>query len=395
MSENKKIGQLLYKFMQGTLTEEEETFLECWKTQSHANQFVFDEVTNEENISEILKEYHPANRQILKKVIWEKVAARLPQMRKKSVVRRRGMYMRIAAVIMLTLGITGYFFWQENRKAGNSEAPRFADVKAPHANKATITLANGQKVSLDSLLSGTLAVQGDGKLVKLANGQIVYEGTAGEAAHIPIYNTLENPKGSKVIDMVFSDGSHIWLNAGSSVTFPVVFSGVQRKITLTGEAFLDVAHNAAMPFIVEARGVAIEVLGTNFNVNAYNDEEDIKVTLLKGAVKLNNQTSSGLLKPGQQACVKDKIRVSNDVDVDAVMAWKNNKFLFNNNNIQEVMRQLEKWYNIKVVYETQPTREEFVGSISRNVNLSQILALLSETKAVNFEIKGNLVVVKK
>ncbi len=301
-------------------------------------------------------------------------------------------WMGIAAVLILTIGIAGYFL--NRRDAISPTAATNTDVAAPARSRATVRLADGQTISLDSLMSGTLAVQQDGKLIKNANGQLVYEtGTATD--HAPVYNTLDNPRGSKVIDMILADGTHVWLNAGSSITFPVAFTGNDRKVQLRGEAYLDVSHNAAKPFIVQTGDVTIQVLGTGFNVDAYQGKEPVKVTLLKGSVKLSSKSANSLLKPGQQASVKEQISITNNVDLDDVLAWKHNKFVFDNSSIQQIMRQLEQWYDIEVVYEGPPTREAFMGSISRNVNLSQILSLLSETNAVHFEQKGKKVIVKK
>ncbi|MCH5720114.1 FecR family protein [Niabella hibiscisoli] len=311
-----------------------------------------------------------------------KDADRMPGSYQKRISRY---WVGIAAVLILTIGIAAYFF---NDGDTTPATATITDVAAPGRSKATVRLADGQTISLDSLMSGTLAVQGDGKLIKNANGQLVYETDAATADHAPVYNTLDNPRGSKVIDMILADGTHVWLNAGSSITFPVAFTGNDRKVQLRGEAYLDVSHNAAKPFIVQTGDVTIRVLGTGFNVDAYQGADPVKVTLIKGSVKLSSKSANSLLKPGQQASVKEQIRISNNVDLDDVLAWKNNKFVFDNSSIQQIMRQLEQWYDVDVVYEGAPTGEAFMGSISRNVNLSQILSLLSETHAVHFEQKG-------
>jgi ferric-dicitrate binding protein FerR (iron transport regulator) len=198
-----------------------------------------------------------------------------------------------------------------------------------------------------------------------------------------------------VVDIRLADGTQVWLNAGSSITYPVAFTGIERRIQLKGEAYLDVSHNASRPFIVQTGDLTIQVLGTGFNVDAYATGDPVKVTLLKGSVKLFNKNASSLLKPGQQASIKEEIRISNNVDLDDVLAWKNNKFIFDNSSIQQIMRQLEQWYDIEVVYHGTPTTEAFIGSISRDVKLSQILSLLSETNAVHFEQQGKKVIVKR
>jgi transmembrane sensor len=270
-------------------------------------------------------------------------------------------------------------------------------VAAPTRTKATITLADGRIVELDSLANGTLATQGNVKLVKLANGQIAYETVSGEIVNPSTalrmqYNTLTNPRGSKVIDMALIDGSHVWLNAGSSVTYPVVFVGNERKVSVSGEAYFEVTHNAAMPFKVSKEETTVEDLGTHFNVNAYEDEEDIKVTLLEGSVKIlrSAQDDKGtLLKPGQQAVVREgeNIHVVNDVDVEMIMGWKNGKFEFDKTDLTTIMRQISRWYDVEVVYEKKATTEKFGGGISRNLPLSGVLQML-ENSGVHFRLEG-------
>lgn len=299
----------------------------------------------------------------------------------------------IAASVIVAIGIAVYLF--TGNPNNQSAVQQYTDVAAPASSRATVKLANGETITLDSLLSGTIAVQEDGKLIKNKNGQLVYQAQPSVADHTPVYNTLDNPKGSKVVDITLADGTQVWLNAGSSITFPVAFTGTQRIITLKGEAYLDVSHDAKKPFIVQTGDLSIKVLGTGFNVNAYQDAEPIKVTLLKGSVALFSKGANRLLKPGQQASIKGQISINNNIDVDEVLAWKNNRFVFDNCSIQQVMRQLEQWYDIEVAYEGAPTREAFVGSISRDVSLSQILSLLSETNAVRFEQQAKKVIVKK
>ena len=301
----------------------------------------------------------------------------------------------IAAAIIVTIGIAFYFHNQKYSNMPVTQPPLTTDVAAPVGTKATVRLADGQTIALDSLSSGTLAVQEDGKLIKNANGQLVYEAQTTVTGHTPVYNRLDNPKGSRVVHITLADGTQVWLNAGSSITFPVAFTGNERRVQLKGEAYLDVSHNTGRPFIVQTGDLMIQVLGTGFNVDAYQGSDPVKVTLLKGSIKLFSKNANSLLKPGQQASVKEQISISNNVDLDDVLAWKNNKFIFDNSSIQQIMRQLERWYDIEVVYQGTPTTEAFMGSVSRDVRLSQILSLLSETNAVHFEQQGKKIIVKR
>ncbi|HSC39116.1 MAG TPA: FecR domain-containing protein, partial [Chitinophagaceae bacterium] len=206
-----------------------------------------------------------------------------------------------AACFILLAGLGSYrLFFHHNALPGKLANTNIApDIKAPQTNRATITLSTGQRVYLDSVATGNLAQQGGVKVVKLADGLIAYNGTSRETGS----NTLSNPRGSKVIDITLADGSQIWLNAGSTITYPIAFTGNNRKVSMTGEAYFEVAHNPSRPFIVSKGGMEVEVLGTHFNINAYDDDKNIQVTLLKGSVKVNKGPASHLLKPGEQAQV--------------------------------------------------------------------------------------------
>ena len=315
------------------------------------------------------------------RVVWRRVAA--------------------AAAILVFLTVGGYFIFKnkENQEIVKLEPQekRFKnDIAAPTKQKATITLADGSTVALDSLSKGTLARQGDVNLTKTADGKIIYTGTSAAM----VFNTLTNPKGSKVIDMTLADGSHIWLNAGSSVSYPITFKGDQRKIFVTGEAYLEVKHDAAKPFIVNANNKGeIEVMGTHFNVNAYEDEDGVRTTLLEGKVKVTRTMLSvqmkdfKILSPGQQAVItKTDVRSVNDVDVDQVMAWKNGLFKFKEVTIETIMRQVEKWYDVDVVFEGTVS-EHFITTMPRDVPVSQVFKYLEATGRVRFRIEGRRVTV--
>ena len=256
-----------------------------------------------------------------------------------------------------------------------------------------VTLANGQRVFLDSISNGALALQGNVKLVKLPSGEIVYQ-QSGELSGQLQYNTLENPRGSKVINMALADGSKVWLNAGSSLTYPIAFVGSERKVSVTGEAYFEVAHDASKPFVVHNGAMDVQVLGTHLNVNAFEDDDNnIKVTLLEGSVKISNGNSNGLLKPGQQALVSKEVKVLDDVDLNKVMAWKNGYFQFDKASLQSVLKQVSRWYDVKVIYEGTNQPREFVGEIERDLSLSEVLRIL-EINKVHFTLEGKELTVK-
>lgn len=297
----------------------------------------------------------------------------------------------IAASVVFTIGIISYFLLFNKDK--NPEVVVISktlshDIIAPSATKAMITLADGTQVALDNVTSGTLTKQANVNVIKTEDGKIIYTGSASEM----IYNTLTNPRGSKVIDITLADGSHVWLNAGSSVTYPVAFVGNERKVTITGEAYFEVSRHPTKKFFVQANGSTTEVLGTHFNVNSYSNEADVKVTLLEGAVKVTKQNVSGVLKPGQQAQITDKINVVSDVDIETVIAWKNGLTKFKSADIKSIMRQVERWYNVDVVFEGNMPDRTFTGGVSRDAKLSELLRIL-EVSNIHFRLNGQKLVV--
>jgi transmembrane sensor len=322
----------------------------------------------------------------------------------------------VAAAVLLIMGAGTYFLFFDHSPKKNvivkTPEPDH-DVKAPALNRAMVTLGNGKTIYLDSTGNGTLANEGNVKLVKLDDGQIFYSReSAVDSRESLQYNTLTNPRGSRVIDIGLSDGSHVWLNAGSSVTYPVAFVGRERKVSITGEAYFEVSPlpsspggggvKGKMPFIVDVNGKqTVQVLGTHFNIKAY-DNEDIKTTLLEGKVKVSaiqpgtTNPKPETLAPGQQALFTihdSRLTVQNNVDIDQVMAWKNGLFSFKNADIETVMREVARWYNVDVVYEGGKPQGHFAGDIARNVNVSVLMKIL-QTSGIQFSIEGRKVIVK-
>lgn len=303
----------------------------------------------------------------------------------------------VAASVLLVIGTGAYFLLTRTGEPTETVSAKM-DIPAPQSNRAMVTLANGEKIYLDSAVNGQLAMQGNIKIVKLANGQIIYETATGAVMKEMQYNTLFNPRGSKVIDMTLADGSKVWLNAGSSVTYPVAFIGNERKVEITGEAYFEVVHDAAKPFSVSKNDMQVIVLGTHFNVNAYDDEEQMKVTLLEGSVNVTalKTQQSTLLKPGEQAQLgsNNLLHTTSNTDLEQIMSWKNGRFLFDGADIKTIMRQVSRWYNVDIVYKAS-IDEEFVADISRDVPVSELLNLLQLTKGVHFIIDKNKITVMK
>jgi transmembrane sensor len=304
----------------------------------------------------------------------------------------RRMWMRwVAAAVVLFVVCSLWFVVNRKPETGSqkTEVAKMNDVEAPKNTRAVITLADGSRVYLDSSGSGKIAQQNNVDVIRNASGEIVYDAKVREANADLQYNTLSNPRGSKVISLTLSDGTRVWLNSESSLKYSTQFVKNTREVEITGEAYFEVAHNASKPFHVKKGETDITVLGTHFNVNAYDDEESLKVTLLEGSVKVGNKTGSVLIKPGEQARLTPNSKPQTlNPDLEQVMAWKNGRFQFDDADIQTVMKQIGRWYDMQIIYEGAVPKDRFAGMISRYTNLSNVLKILN-LSGVNYKIEGN------
>lgn len=312
----------------------------------------------------------------------------------------------IAAMILLAI-TTGIYFYS-NREIAEPEHFAEIDVRndiAPGYNKAILTLADGSKISLDDAANGLLASQGNIAITKTENGQIVYENNNIDRtkfmANRSVTNTIQTPKGGKY-QVRLPDGSKVWLNSASTLSYPTTFAGNERKVQLKGEAYFEISPNKNIPFRVQSGNQIVEVLGTHFNINSYDDEDYVKTTLLEGSVKviLNSKpnviSNTRLLKPGEQSLTKSSrsdIRIEN-ADTEKAIAWKNGYFKFRNTPIKEIMREIERWYDVELVYEGKMPTDEFTGFISNDVKISAVLKIMEESGGVKFTVKGKKLKVK-
>lgn len=303
------------------------------------------------------------------------------------------------AAVFLIIALAGYFFLirpaskQTGTGTGETAYIKTRDI-APGGNKAVLTLAGGVRILLDSARNGTLAVQGGSKLVKKHEGQLAYNAGAAEPAGT-VYNTLSTPRGGQY-QLTLADGTRVWLNAVSSIHFPTAFPGKERNVAVTGEVYFEVAHDAARPFKVTVNGMTVTVLGTHFNINAYTDEDAVATTLLEGSVKVSRGGITDLLKPGQQSRMDEHgtISIQNDIDINQVVAWKNGFFQFKEADMETIMKQLSKWYNIDAVFEGPKPSAVYSGRVPRNLSLSALLKVL-ELSEVRLDVEGNRIIIKK
>ncbi|MBO9634788.1 MAG: FecR family protein [Chitinophagaceae bacterium] len=294
-------------------------------------------------------------------------------------------WLRYAAAILLILG-AGTYLWLANQKQHDQVVASGKEHQQPNITpgspKATLTLADGSTIPLDSIPNGAVARQGNTQIMKLGAGQLVYGKSANPGTSL-LFNTITTPRGGQY-QVVLPDGSKAWLNAASSIRFPSSFNDKERKVEITGEAYFEIAKDATKPFRVYGNGQTIEVLGTSFNTNLYEDEP-FKASLIEGSVKVNQS----ILKPGQ-AYTNGKIVTTN---VEQDIAWKNNFFHFAGTEIREIMQQLSRWYNIEVSYKGS-VHGGFYVKISRNEPLANILSLLELTNKVRFTINGRNIEVR-
>ena len=320
------------------------------------------------------------------------------------------LFQKIAAsVIFIILSAASvYFIVNRSAKQANAKiqtpAGRFKNDLPPGSNNAILTLADGSNIGLDSAHNGNLAKQGAAKILKYTNGILAYKspGESGQPASGEEikYNTVTTPRGGQY-QIILTDGSKVWLNAASSLRFPVSFTGRNRMVELTGEAYFEVAKQIRpagknemqqIPFVVKVNGVSVKVLGTHFNINAYEDENKVTTTLLEGAVKVELDNSFTVLKPGNQSEVdrNGNMKFIASANTEEAVAWKNGMFQFQSADIETIMRQVARWYNVDVEY-SKKIDEKFYMEIPRTTQASVLFKILETTGAVHFEIDGRKV----
>jgi transmembrane sensor len=286
----------------------------------------------------------------------------------------------VAASLLVFISVGVYFL--KNKPVEPAAKNNIAQDVAPGHNQATLTLANGQKILLTKGLNGQIATQHNTS-VNVSQNNITYQAANEDQIS---YNTLTTNRGEQSpYPLVLADGTKVWLNAESSITFPTAFNTKERVVRITGEAYFEVKHNAAQPFKVQTANQTVEDIGTSFNVNAYTDEAATRTTLIEGSVKINQL----ILKPGEQT---DGSKVTT-VNTDTYTAWKDGNFHFEGDDIKTIMRQLSRWYDIDVTYQGKVTNQGFYADISRHKNISAVLSIIEKTKALSFKVEGRRVTV--
>ena len=383
------ISDLIEKHTSGQITPEEQQRLQEWISRSPENEALFNKLTNPHETAAQLNRYEESVQRM------EQAAASMQQ--RLFPQKRRSRYImlyRLAAACIVALVAVMLFYWfnrDQQHPAGNEvvEAPQ-APVP-PGQTKARLVLADGSTVLLDPNQSGQLAVQGNAEITN-NHGQVVYKAAAETAPGELLYNSIITEKGEMYVT-VLSDRTKVYLNARSSLRFPVSFTGKERRVELQGEGYFEVAHDESKPFRVVVNGKTIEVLGTRFAVNAYADEPILKTSLLAGKIKITDGETSRILTPGQQARIgqNGQFDVINDARVNEEISWIRGSFYFNNESLRVVLRQLARWYVVDVEYHGTVPDEIFAGYISREIPLQEVLANMEEMAPVRLVVKDKTI----
>ncbi|MFI5163367.1 MAG: FecR family protein [Sphingobacteriales bacterium] len=377
---------ILTKYLEGNAGPEEENFL-----YAYYKLFLAD--------AEVMSLLQDKEKEKLKLSIKAGIDAALD--RQEPSVRKISLWPRIAAAasILLFLSIGAYFILRKKQSTQQlARNHQYIDIK-PGGNKATLILSNGAKIVLTGAKNGNIARQANTIIKKTADGRVVYEANqkvspAGGDIEGTAYNTMTTPRGGRY-EATLADGTRFVLDAGSSIRYPVQFTGKERLVEITGQVYFEVTHDSAHPFIVSVKGQTIEDVGTQFNINAYNDEPVIRTTLIEGSVRVTKSNETAMLRPGQQAVTvpnSNTITIKN-ADIKEAVAWKNGRISFSNEDIQEIMRQVSRWYDVDIRYEGTIPARQFDGSISRNANLADLLKIL-EFNNIHFTVSGKKITVR-
>jgi len=375
---NTNARQLLNKYLSGTCTEMEKALLETWYLKQHGEDLPeISVLEKEKQLNEIWLNLpiHAKERKI--NMLWRKIA--------------------VSAIVLITIGIAGILYTQKDiHESENRYAVK--DIR-PGENKAILTLADGTKINLSGKASGLLAEQSGIKITKASDGQLVYTVT-DPGKHLSAddeeqFNTIETPVGGQYM-VNLPDGTKVWLNAATTLKYPVQFSKNSRSVKLIGEGYFEVFHDQERPFYVSGTNQTVEVLGTHFNFMDYPDETVAKTTLVEGSVKVIGNKKSKILIPGQQSrLINGRLTVADQADIEEAIAWKNGYFKFNE-DLRSVMNKISRWYGVDISYEIDPDADlVFGGKISRTRNLSAVLKIIEYTGKVHFKIEERRVTVTK
>jgi ferric-dicitrate binding protein FerR (iron transport regulator) len=398
-AEAHRVAYLIAGYIRQTLTEKEHDELDEWITASDENQRLFEKLTDPIAIQKGLREMNMPDEEAALRSIKSKIRF---SDKEKTEEKRRWMPYNIAASIIILAGLVIFFMVNKKTKTGKAEIVMTNEIK-PGGNFAELTLSNGKVVNLYEAKNGLIDSTNGNEVLKPAEGQISYENHSNAESE---FHVLKTPAGGQY-SITLPDGSRVWLNSLSSLKYPVSFSGTERVVELEGEGYFEVSTapsnspkgggQSKTPFVVKVNGMRVEVLGTHFNINAYKNEPTINTTLLEGRVIVSRESGVGSqeLKPGEQARLMEngEFKIESGVDVSETVAWKNGMFQFKDASIENVMRQVARWYDIEIVYDGK-VNHHFNATIYRKESIIKLLKVLEETNEVHFTVEGRKIVVR-
>lgn len=374
---NKKAKELLNRYREGNVSPQEQADLESWYNhQAKENPSLKDHHDFDVALHELDAAFPfvKTNTETVKRYSWTTIAA--------------------AAAVILCLSV-GLYFYSYDGVSGKSS---FANDIKPGGNKAFLTLADGSKISLTDAINGEIAKQAGISITKTKDGQLIYNVVGQETSNneTNVFNTIETPRGGQY-QIKLPDGTSVWLNASSSLRYPAVFSTHDRTVELKGEGYFEVAKDKNRPFKVKSGAQELKVLGTHFNVNAYADDAWIRTTLLEGSVQVSKDKGTAtekdiVLKPGEQSLLSSNKLSVTTTDTEESVAWKNGYFKFNDENIEQILKKVSRWYDVDIQYEGRMTDKIFNGKVSRYSNVSEVLQILELTGAIHFKIEGRRII---
>ncbi|SOD18407.1 FecR family protein [Pedobacter xixiisoli] len=383
---NNRLAELFQKYIDKSITEEE-----------YAELFVY--IRNPETKEQVLAFMDEHNKKVqsdafVHEIDWDGMYENITNPKKSGGNKRIAIWKYAAAAAVVVLASVTFLYLGTEKDKVSPLA--YKNDVSPGKEKAILTLADGSQIVLENNAAKQLATQGDISIERDANGQIVYLVKGNLEDDLQKINVLSTPAGGK-FSVVLSDGSKVWLNASSSIKFPAAFGKDHRKVEIKGEAYFEIEKDKNRPFYVVNGSSEIKVLGTHFNVMAYPDEYRSELTLLEGSVQFTKNGHSEILKPGRQILYTENNRETKQLEanIEEVMAWKNDLFVFNNTDIDEVMKELVRWYDVKVKFEGEKPDISFTGVIPRNTNVSKVLKTLELTGDVVFGIENNVITCEK
>lgn len=374
MIQNLKAKEILLKYDAGTCTDEEKEWVENWYLQLP--------VKSDQNISEddLHKDLD---------LVW--LGLPVHQNTKHALISRKtSLWPKYAAAAILLMVLSfGAILVLKQQTAGSMIT--YKDDVPAGGNNAILTLADGRRIRLNEAANGALVEKTGLSITKTAGGQLIYK--VSGATVLTGFNTINTPRGGQY-QVVLPDGTKIWLNAASELKFPTSFANKElREVELRGEAYFEVAHLVKQPFIVKTAQQAIKVLGTHFNISSYADDMNTKTTLLTGSVSVESGSNLVTLKPGQQSVKTTSGFKVRNIDTEAAVAWKNGYFLFNDESLTNIMKEISRWYDVEVVFTGETGNQHFDGCVSRFKNISEILRKFELTDNVHFRIEGRRITV--